>query len=445
MDVAAAAAATGKEEKEGACKFSKLTSTSKPTSTSCSLSNSSSFKSLNNFNHRIPPYFSLLSMINGINASKDDQVKLKEERVKNFIIIPWSMEGVMFLGFLMSLHSMLSLFISTPIKLIIDLFFQWPLKVFNFLLFKRERVLFHSDLQKIFLIFFVLWILLGNVNYSQIFHLIKAQGTVKLYVIYNLLEVADRLASSFGLDVMDVCELEFGLLFFILGLLYLLSHTMVLFLQMVTLHVAIKSKTSGLLTLLISNQFIEVKSSVFKRFEKGNLFQLTSSDIIERFHLSFFMILIILSEYFDFNSSNISSIIYPALWIILSEIVVDWVKHSFITRFNSIEPSVYGKFYDNLLKEMSELILQGERDYTSIVVGKRLGFSVIPLSVLVLFVILSNRNLINNYFKTLSTQSIIIIIFSIIFFKLSLGYFLYICSIRYYQRINGGGGDDNNS
>ena len=53
------------------------------------------------------------------------------------------------------------------------------------------------------------------------------------------------------------------------------AHTLVLFYQLVTLNVAINSYSNALLTLLLSNQFVEIKGSVFKKFEKENLFQMT--------------------------------------------------------------------------------------------------------------------------------------------------------------------------
>lgn len=58
---------------------------------------------------------------------------------------------------------------------------------------------------------------------------------------------------------------------------YAVLHTMVLFFQMVTLNVAINFYSNELLTLLISNQFVEIKGSVFKKFERENLFQLSCS------------------------------------------------------------------------------------------------------------------------------------------------------------------------
>lgn len=38
---------------------------------------------------------------------------------------------------------------------------------------------------------------------SNLYHSIRSQSTLKLYVIFNVLEVLDKLFSSFGLDLLD--------------------------------------------------------------------------------------------------------------------------------------------------------------------------------------------------------------------------------------------------
>ena len=43
------------------------------------------------------------------------------------------------------------------------------------------------------------------------------------------------------------------------------------------------------LRLLCMYQFVELKGSVFKKFEKHNLFQMSCSDVRERFHLLFLL------------------------------------------------------------------------------------------------------------------------------------------------------------
>ena len=55
----------------------------------------------------------------------------------------------------------------------------------------------------------------------------------------------------------------------------LVAHSLVMVYQLISLNVAINSYDHALLTLLVSNQFVEIKGSVFKKFEKDNLFQIT--------------------------------------------------------------------------------------------------------------------------------------------------------------------------
>ena len=43
--------------------------------------------------------------------------------------------------------------------------------------------------------------------------------------------------------------------------------------QATTLNVAINSSNKALLTIMMSNNFVELKGSVFKKFDKNNLFQ----------------------------------------------------------------------------------------------------------------------------------------------------------------------------
>lgn len=158
------------------------------------------------------------------------------------------------------------------------------------------------------------------------------------------------------------------------------THTLVLFYSLVSLNVAINSYDNALLTLLLSNQFVEIKGSVFKKFEKENLFQMSCAgestaridslqaihwwkltqsrhariiflDIVERFQLSLMLCIIALRNLIELNGSTFSllptsfipvmpsmtilqSIFSPVLIVILSEMFVDWLKHAFITKFN---------------------------------------------------------------------------------------------------------------
>ncbi|MED6272724.1 hypothetical protein CHARACLAT_033402 [Characodon lateralis] len=54
-------------------------------------------------------------------------------------------------------------------------------------------------------------------------------------------------------------------------------HSILIMVQASTLNVAFNSHNKSLLTIMMSNNFVEIKGSVFKKFEKNNLFQMSNS------------------------------------------------------------------------------------------------------------------------------------------------------------------------
>jgi hypothetical protein len=186
--------------------------------------------------------------------------------------------------------------------------------------------------------------------------------------------------------------------------------------QMIALNVAVNSYDHALLTLLVSNQFVEIKGSVFKKFEKDNLFQIlcaggfhslrcsdldltSTADIVERFTLALMLAVVafrnlieLVGSDFDFSGgfslpksfggrsnnilwtiSSVSSsrsksshmytdvVLKPVLTVLLSEVVVDWLKHAFITKFNHIRPSVYERYTDVLCRDLASASGLGRR------------------------------------------------------------------------------------
>ncbi|KAF9888665.1 hypothetical protein FE257_008423 [Aspergillus nanangensis] len=282
---------------------------------------------------------------------------------------------------------------------------------------------------------------------SRMYHWIRGQAAIKLYVIYNVLEVSDRLFAAIGQDVLECLfsreALErrpdgrskvfrpFGL--FLLALTYTVIHATGLFFQVMTLNVAVNSYSNALITLLLSNQFVEIKSTVFKKFEKENLFQLTCADVVERFQLWLMLTIIasrnivetgafsfigslgssfsgtaspstnstplstpprtassILPQSFTIVPSSIiasisnansflptlAQVLGPFLVVLGSEMLVDWLKHAYINKFNNTRPAIYGRFLDILAKDYYTNAF-GDQNLT-----RRLGLPVIPLSCL---------------------------------------------------------------
>lgn len=175
---------------------------------------------------------------------------------------------------------------------------------------------------------------------------------------------------------------------------------MVLFFQVITLNVAINSFSNALLTLLVSNQFVEIKSAVFKKFERENLFQLACAgttpflcllkDVLERFQLAIYLLMIAFRNLMEVRETVdvryvIDGLLVPVGWVFFSELAVDWLKHSFITKFNHIGPEVYEKYMDTLSQDFDPAgqVLDSPNADQSPIVSRRIGFSSLPLACLV--------------------------------------------------------------
>ncbi|KAJ5669730.1 hypothetical protein N7462_010800 [Penicillium macrosclerotiorum] len=284
---------------------------------------------------------------------------------------------------------------------------------------------------------------------SRMYHWIRGQAAIKLYVIYNVLEVLDRLLAAIGQDVLECLFSREALerrpdgrskilrpfCLFLAALVYTVAHATSLFSQVMTLNVAVNSYSNALMTLLLSNQFVEIKSTVFRKFEKENLFQLTCADVVERFQLWLMLTIIasrnivetgafnfiwdlglgsgfpgqsststnstplstpprtassILPQSFTFFPSSILSsvssvnsflptlgqVLGPFLVVLGSEMLVDWLKHAYINKFNNYRPALYGRYLDVLAKDYYTNAF-GDQNLT-----RRLGLPVIPLSCL---------------------------------------------------------------
>ncbi|KAK6526061.1 hypothetical protein TWF281_011100 [Arthrobotrys megalospora] len=301
-----------------------------------------------------------------------------------------------------------------------------------------------ADLLKGAVVIFSCWILM-EFDASRMYHSIRGQNAIKLYVIYSVLEVGDKLLSAIGQDIFECLfsreSLErrpdgtskvlrpFG--FFLLALGYNVLHATALFYQVITLNVAVNSYSNSLITLLLSNQFVEIKTTVFKRIEKENLFQMACADVVERFQLWLMLIIIASRNLVEIgldgllgvggfgltglvsaaglglpsttqpmntgvpNASATSSsggmflpksftifpkwtgqVMGPFLLVLGSEMLVDWLKHAYITKFNNIKPQIYSRYLDVLAKDYYTHAFAEEN------LMRRLGLPVIPLACL---------------------------------------------------------------
>ncbi|KAI0081882.1 DUF747-domain-containing protein [Panus rudis PR-1116 ss-1] len=364
----------------------------------------------------------------------DSHQELKWERVSNFLSMPIALEKIFFFGFILCFDSFLYTFTILPIRFILAL----ARLLFN-LVFRRTTALPPSqkaDILKTLLLIISIVILGPLTDASKIYHSIRGQDTIKLYVIFNALEIADRLCASIGQDILDCMfsrsTLEVishrkaptshtlrPLLYFILALIYNVSHTLVMIYQMISLNVAVNSYDHALLTLLVSNQFVEIKGSVFKKFEKDNLFQITCADIVERFTLALMLAIVAFRNLIELSGASFNfsegftlpksfgwftghnvlwTISSPVVTVLVSEMLVDWLKHAFIAKFNHIRPSVYERYTDVLCQDLACGSAVGRRRKHTYVdqsplVARRLGFASLPLAVLAVLIGTQSINL----------------------------------------------------
>lgn len=341
------------------------------------------------------------------------------ERLVNMGQVPMYLEKFMVFGLLVCLNSFLTLFTLVPLKICIVF---WTILRDMWLLNWDTKILIHRtrfvkrDLITMFLIIATLAILCSPIlDVSRLYHDVRGQAHIKLYVMFGVLEVTDKLLSSLGQEILAVL---YGAVFYdwsprnlikisvflLAALLYSACHAYTLVYQSVSLHVAANSYSNALLTLLLSNQFAELKSAVFKKFEREGLFQVTLSDLTERFQLSVILFTIALRNLSQLSSTELGlipdswkswnkwfgAIFGPSVVVLGSEIFVDWVKHCYVNKFNCIRPRVYDNFLYVLSLDYMEIISSTSKSQTShevsdyIFLTRRIGLPIMSIAVCVL-------------------------------------------------------------
>ncbi|KAG7257982.1 hypothetical protein CRUP_014475 [Coryphaenoides rupestris] len=104
-----------------------------------------------------------------------------------------------------------------------------------------------------------------------------------------MLQVGDRLFSSFGQDILDALYWTatepkerkrdgLGVLaHFLMAVCFTFLHALLIMVQALAINVAFNSHNKSLLTIMLSNNFLELKTNVFRKFGKNNLFQMSTS------------------------------------------------------------------------------------------------------------------------------------------------------------------------
>eukprot|EP00871_Galdieria_phlegrea_P000846 jgi/Galph1/1762/GphlegSOOS_G458.1 len=348
-----------------------------------------------------------------VNSSEEEQalespayLASKRESVHDYLrnarwsdlTIPWHLESLLLLGASVCADNFLFLFTFLPIRGI-HAIFRFFLSLFYTGRQRASRCVdrvcrtfaSYELLDAIhFTIFVVVSVVLfSTVDVSRAYHNIRGQTSIKLYVLFNVMEIFDKLLSSFGQDIFDsltcsaneICKTclqhspkpeirsrIFHLLVdVLLSFLYVFLHSTMLMYWVVTLNVAINSHNNALLTLLVSNQFVEVKGAVFKAIRLENLFQISCADSVERFQLCVFLSV----TFFQSQGKRVMILIWLIMWF--AETFIDWIKHAFCT--NSFSLSICTEIVQSKLEKRKRL-------FGVACLSKKIGFVSLPLGCL---------------------------------------------------------------
>uniref|UniRef100_A0A673A1R1 Transmembrane anterior posterior transformation 1b n=1 Tax=Sphaeramia orbicularis TaxID=375764 RepID=A0A673A1R1_9TELE len=327
----------------------------------------------------------------------------RRERVYTCLRIPKELEKLMTFGFFLCLDAFLYVFTLLPLRVLLALLRLLTVPCCGLSGSRLLQPAQVCDVLKGF-IMVLCYSMMSYVDYSMMYHLIRGQSVIKLYIIYNMLEVADRLFSSFGQDILDALywtatepkekkRAHIGVIpHFLMAVLYVFLHAILIMVQATTLNVAFNSHNKSLLTIMMSNNFVEIKGSVFKKFEKNNLFQMSNSDIKERFTNYILLLIVCLRnmEQFSWNPDHLWVLFPDVVMVIASEVAVDVVKHAFITKFNDISADVYGEYRASLAFDLvSSRQKNAYTDYSDSV-SRRMGFIPLPLALLLIRVVTSS-------------------------------------------------------
>ncbi|KAG5023295.1 hypothetical protein JHK85_019637 [Glycine max] len=131
--------------------------------------------------------------------------------------------------------------------------------------------------------------------------------------------------------------------------------------QAITLSACIVSHYNALPALLVSNNFAEIKSYVFKGYSRDNVHSMVYSDSIERFHISAFILFVLAQNILEAEGPWFGSFISNILLVYLFEMGIDIIKHSFIAKFNNIAPIAYSEFLEVLCKQTLHMQTEGAK------------------------------------------------------------------------------------
>ncbi|ESL07751.1 hypothetical protein TRSC58_04556 [Trypanosoma rangeli SC58] len=209
--------------------------------------------------------------------------------------------------------------------------------------------------------------------YAYLYHVVRRTSFIKLVMVFNILDVADRLLSALSQEVIEVltmCVQNWGkakppqrgpaAVFAhslwlpvgsaVISVVCVAVHAVTLLLSVVTLNVAVNAEGHLLLALMVGTNLSEVKGVAYKKHNRESLFQVTAADAVERLKFLLFVLVMVLQHMHErFHMLDVADM----LLVLLAEVLVDFTKHLFVAKFNGISLSVYRSYSQLAILDMA--------------------------------------------------------------------------------------------
>lgn len=256
-------------------------------------------------------------------------------------------------SYLIILANLIYCFVILPFSVVIN--------VFHYLVSFKNKFTQKGLFQMALLFMMMLSIFFASyLSPAYIYHWIRGQTTLKIYVMYNLLDLSDSLLRKIGhCNIENVCcslhrrKFRHAALSLVHGLVYVQVHTFILFVQMLTLFAAFNSSTNNLLVLLISTNLSEIKMSLFKRVDTVMLFRFICNDVVERVQFLIYFAVLLTQQ-----NETWLMMLEKMLTTLGTEVIVDWLKYNMFPRLNPEAMKRYKEFYNGLFAEVLSVKLR---------------------------------------------------------------------------------------
>ena len=194
----------------------------------------------------------------------------------------------------------------------------------------------------------------ASIDFSAVYHYIRAQSLLKLYFIFNMMEIIERLVRSWGNDLVDGmirCAVSSNRSLLSLALhclvvvTYTTLHSIIHFWRVMIISVAILA--NDMLIVLLTNNFNELKGTVFKKNEPRSVYPVLTSDVVERLYL-FIDIALMLFRMTTSPQRGKIPFGEVSVWIAVMiglEVITDWIKFVCLSKFNSIDNATYWHYH----------------------------------------------------------------------------------------------------